>query len=68
MSDRHAYFYFFTHHSMVDSYGLTNSFTLCPTIVITLYPSYYMCSTLCPVTIFAMPSALAHRVYKLMYL
>ena len=66
--DRHAYFYLLTHHSMVDSYGLTNSFTLCPIIVITLCPSYYMRSTLCPVTILAMPFALARHVYKLMYL
>ena len=68
MSDRHAYFYYFTHRSMIDSYGLTDSFTLCPTIIIALYPSYYMHSTLCPVAIFAMPFALAHCVYKLMYL
>ena len=53
---------------MVDSYGLTNFFTLCPIIIIALYPSYYMRSTLCPVAIFAMPFALAHHVYKLMYL
>ena len=53
---------------MVDSYGLTNSFTLCPIIVIALRPSYYMRSTLCPVTILAMPFALARYVYNLMYL
>ena len=54
--------------SMIDSYGLTNSLTLCPIIVIALYPCYHMCSTLCPVTIFVMPFALAHCVYNLMYL
>ena len=42
--------------------------TLCPILVITLYPSYHMRSTLCPVTILAMPFALAHHVYNLMYL
>ena len=45
---------------MVDSYGLTNSLTLCP--------CYYMRSTPCPVTILAMPFALARYVYNLMYL
>ena len=67
-SDRHAYIYSLTHRSMVDSYRLTNSLTLCPIVVIALYPCYYMRSTLCPVTILAMPFALAHYVYKLMYL
>ena len=43
-------------------------FTLCPILVIALYPSYYMRSTLCPVTILAMPFALARHVYNLMYL
>ena len=53
---------------MVDSYGLTNSLTLRPIIVIALCPCYYMRSTLCPVTILAMPFALARYVYNLMYL
>ena len=52
---------------MVDSYGLTNFLTLHPILVIALYPSYYMRFTLCPVTILAMPFALARHVYKLMY-
>ena len=43
-------------------------FTLCPILVITLYPGYYMRSTLCPVTILAMPFALARYVYNLLYL
>ena len=66
--DRHAYFYSLTHRSMVDSYGLTNSLTLYPIVVIALCPCYYMRSTLRPVTILAMPFALARHVYKLMYL
>ena len=43
-------------------------FTLCPILVIALRPSYYMRSTLYPVTILAMPFALARYVYNLMYL
>ena len=53
---------------MIDSYGLINSLTLYPIVVITLYPGYYMRSTLCPVTILAMPFALARYVYNLMCL
>ena len=53
---------------MVDSYGLTNSLTLCPIVVIALCPCYYMHSTLCPVAILTMPFALARYVYNLMYL